>query len=386
MNSRAGYLPYGFFPIVWFLLFLVACEQNGRISLDRPGWLSRHVEVVALENGELPSGQFAFQYERDIDGRFAALRAQERLDEVIKGATTEFEQFLRLMDWTNSQWDVGVPDPYPPWNVLTILHDIRQGRTGGFCAQYAVVFAQSCLALGCQARYIDLVDLFGDGRRTHFTVEVWSNDYQKWVIMDPSYNVYYQRDGIPLNVLDLHLALWNNMWHDIQLVQGRSSRGLKVTDLKSMIEDYRYFALDLRNDHLSHPQRIWVRNGGGLDWSDRYDYYEVYSTAPIPVDPGYTAPKNSENREDFYWPVNATHMTLTMGVNPRDVVVELKTYTPNFRTFMVKRRNGEWVPTPEKFQWHVGPGINDIEVKAVNHMGVAGSPARARVEVHGAAT
>jgi hypothetical protein len=379
MISRAVHLPHRFL-VVWFMLFLVGCTQGRPTSLDRPGGLSQQIEIVALENGDLPSGQFSFLYETDWNGRLRILRARERLDKVIKGEKSEFGQLVKLMDWTNRQWDAGVPDPYPPWEAGTILDEIRQHRTKGFCAQYAVVFLQSCLALGCQARYVDLVDLFGEGRPTHFTVEVWSNEYKKWVVMDPSYNVYYQRDGVPLNVLDLSMAIQNGTWQEIRMVKGKSSRGLRPTDLQSMIAVYQYFEIDLRNDHLSHPQRMWVRNDGALDWSDRYDYYAVWSSVPIPVDPGYHAPKYSEHREDFYWPVNLTHMTFTMGARPLEVMVELKTYTPNFRTFLVKHPDGKWTPVPATFPWEVSSGINELEVKAVNNMGVAGAPAKVKIK------
>lgn len=364
------------------LAFLAwSCRQRPMVTLDEPGWLSEKVEVVELANGELPHGRFPFRYESDVHGRLAKLRKQERLDEVVQGAASEFEQFVLLMDWTNRQWDLGMPNPYPPWDAFQILEEIRQGRTGGFCAQYAVVFAQACLSLGCQARYVDIIDLLQDGRRTHFTVEVWSNDYQKWVVMDPSYNIYFQRDGVPLSALDLHMAIRRQAWQDILLVKGPSSRGLKVTDLKTMVGDYKFFAVDLRNDHLSRSQHIWVRDGS-LDWSDRYDYYAIWSTVPILTDPGYNQPKYSETIDDFYWSVNRTHMVLTTGMAPREISAQLTSYTPNFQTFMMKQGDAEWTRTAGMFTWRLQAGINTVEVKAVNVFGVEGAPVRARVNVH----
>ena len=275
-------------PGLVFVL-LMSCTPREVVTIDHPGWLSPDVEVVRVDNGALPKGRFSFQHETDVHGRLAEFRQQERLDDIVRGATSEFEQFLLLMEWTNSQWAVGMPDPYPPWNAFEILRDIRQGRTSGFCAQYSVVFVQACLALGCQARYVDLLDLLDDGRRTHFTVEVWSHDYQKWIILDPSYNIYYELNGVPMSAVELHMAGRSGAWRDIQVITGQSSRGLKLADLKTMVDDYDNFAIDLRNDHLSRPQRIWVQHGG-LDWSDRYDYYAIWSTVPILVDPGYNAP------------------------------------------------------------------------------------------------
>jgi hypothetical protein len=236
--------------------------------------------------------------------------------------------------------------------------------------------------VGCQARYIDLVDLYNDGRRTHFTVEVWSNEYKKWVVMDPSYNVYFRRNGVPLNAVELHEAVRTDTWRDIQMIQGQSARGLQATNLKSMIDDYKYFALDLRNDHLSRPQKIWVHDGG-LDWSDRYDAYLIWSAVPIPVEAGYAPPKHSVDVLDFYWPVNQTHITMTTGSTLLEVIVQLKTYTPNFQSFLISRDGGPLLPSPGTFRWQLIKGMNEIAAKSVNAMGVSGVPAQARLRVRG---
>jgi len=352
------------------------------VSLDTVGALSSTVEVAEIVNGAIPSGRFTFRYESDVDGQLASLRTREQLETVIRAGQTEFDRFVLLMNWVNGQWAVGNPDPYPPWNAFVILDQIRRGRTGGFCAQYAVVFAQACLAVGCQARYIDLIDLYQSGRRTHFTVEVWSNDYQKWVLMDPAYNVYFQRNGIPLNAFELHEADRTGAWQDLRMIKGRSARGLKVKDVRTMVDEYAYFALDLRNDHLSRPQKIWVHDGG-LDWSDRYDDYLIWSAEPVPVEAGYATPKHSVDVRDFYWSVNQTHITVTTGTARREAIVRLDTYTPNFQSFLVSRNGGPWAPSPGTFQWPLNAGMNELAAKSVNAMGVSGVPARVRLRVHG---
>jgi hypothetical protein len=80
---------------------------------------------------------------------------------------------------------------------------IRAGETGGFCAQYALVFGQSCQSLGYQVRYCDLAS--AGGENSHFVPEVYLPSLHRWVVFEPQFgHSYMNEQGAPLGVLDLH--------------------------------------------------------------------------------------------------------------------------------------------------------------------------------------
>jgi hypothetical protein len=52
-----------------------------------------------------------------------------------------------------------------------------------------------------------MVHLGDDRDFGHYATEVWSDDYQKWVFMDPLYNWHFTLEGLPLSAVELH-DLW----------------------------------------------------------------------------------------------------------------------------------------------------------------------------------
>ena len=114
-----------------------------------------------------------------------------------------FEKIVLLRKWAHSQWKAGPSFYYPPWDAVEILDLARQHHNYGFCAQYGIVFLQACQSLGLHARYVDLPG--------HFVVGVWSDDYNKWVIMDPYNDIHFEQDGIPMKGRDICTAYWKNV-------------------------------------------------------------------------------------------------------------------------------------------------------------------------------
>ena len=85
------------------------------------------------------------------------------------------------------------------------------------CTHYASVFTQCCAALGFTARTQIM--------RSHCITEVWSNDYGKWVTMDPGgdsndatkFTYHFERHGVPLSALEAHTAWVNDDLDDIRV-------------------------------------------------------------------------------------------------------------------------------------------------------------------------
>ena len=57
----------------------------------------------------------------------------------------------------------------------------------------------------------------------------------------------------------------------------------------------------------------------------------------------------------------------------------VRTMTPNFKTFLVRLDGAEWKAGAESFNWALHPGVNRLEVKAVNRFGVEGPVSTAQV-------
>src|SRR5690349_13373752 len=84
------------------------------------------VSVQVRVNGNLTPG-VPVRYEDPSHPRLKELRERENLDAVVLPGRSEFENILAMKDWVAAQWPHSTPDPYPPWDAITILDWIRGG-------------------------------------------------------------------------------------------------------------------------------------------------------------------------------------------------------------------------------------------------------------------
>ena len=346
--------------------------------------LPPEVTLIQEKSGVIELRSRQFISERLDHPGLLELRAREKLDEVIAPGRDEFEKMRLLCDWVNRQWEHGNPVPYPRWDANVILSMIRSGKTGGFCAQYAVVFCQCCLSLGWQARYLDVLPDRTKPGGGHFTVEVWSNQYNKWILLDPSYNCWFGREGEPLSGLEVHEALLAGDMESVRVIRGNSRSGLAASAAdQEIISKFFYLAADMRTDHLSHPFHFWNRQDTYLSWNDlktndRHPICKLFTSDPA----------------DFNFPLNQVHVQLKPGSLQGELICYIQTNMPDMETLMIRHDDGPWIKPPSPFNknqrsvlksalspfhgqvltyhWKLKPGGNKIRVRAVNRLGVAG--------------
>jgi hypothetical protein len=220
-----------------------AADRNDAPTLAR---------VHVTSNGVIHGDVLPVRYQPFDAPELEHLADREQLRALVAGTPRQFDQIVRVQDWVNAQWADGTPNPYPPWNAVTILDWIRTGKTGGFCAQYAQVFLQSLAALGFTARYIEIGSR--ENPYAHYLTEVWSNDFDKWMVMDADFNVHFERNGVPLSAVEIHDALVSSTLADVVPVfHSRSGHATPSSWPLHTAELYYYLRYHLNANHLSRP-------------------------------------------------------------------------------------------------------------------------------------
>jgi hypothetical protein len=206
-----------------------------------------------------PKNRCRYVYSYDSVETLSEYRKSEHLDSVISGCSTDFDKAIKLMHWARSQWEPGRPSPYPPINAMEILRRIRNGETGGFCAQYCYVFVQAMQSFGFKARYVSITD--------HEVSEVFLPSMNRWVCFDPFYDSYYVNEKkFPLSVGKISAAF--RLHKKIAMV------GSKKSEIKSgHFARFDYFAVWTKNDHVGNPINF--------DGIERYKVYLVNSRQDI---------------------------------------------------------------------------------------------------------
>ena len=186
---------------------------------------TKAVKVVDFHNEEITRTSIPFQYEAFTQPKLQELRTYYRLDEAVAGAKTDLDIITRLAAWSSRQFkwaEWHLDEYYPPWDALEILKKLPDGKpVGGFCQQYNLVFLQAAESFGFVGRDIS-INSGTLGRPTiigHEAVEIWSNQFRKWIWVDGMYG-YYAEDsatGVPL-------SLWELRQRQLRLLRGQEVR------------------------------------------------------------------------------------------------------------------------------------------------------------------
>jgi hypothetical protein len=279
----------------------------------------------------------------------------------VKGSKDELEFFTRILKWTHKQWKEGNPDPYPPFNALLILDWIRQGKTAGFCAQYAQVMVQSLQSFGHSARYVSLAN--------HEVLEVFSNQHEKWLVMDPTDGIYYTDGKQPLNAYELYLALVEDRTDQIQTVGAKH-------DPQRITGSYGVFSIATRNDHLSQnrPPSAILKDL----WKERIHLITPHSKE-LPYHEGKIRPVTTFV-SDVYFHMNGAHVKLLQPDAAGNIILQLETDTPGFSRYQASVNGKPDQRIPDMYIWELQTGRNTIEIAAQNLMGVTGPRTKIVVE------
>ncbi len=203
---------------------------------------------------------------------------RERLLDMLKPLESEFERFIALREWVSRQWRHHDGEPYPGWDPMIILEWLRNKKPNacGFCVIYSQLYYQLCLALGMIARPVVMTrtETMHDGG--HFVTEVYSNEYNKWVVMDVDYNVHYELYGEPLNALELHNIFLERAEEKVVVRGDPSYHPMGYKDVRDLSK-YLFFGVipleDVYNSiykgPIEHGQGTYRWNGF-LWWFDRF--------------------------------------------------------------------------------------------------------------------
>ena len=352
--------------------------------------LPRELQIVQYQNGKIMKSSYPFRYENNNHPKLKELRERYNLDKVIEEGETEFQKFILLRKWVRSRWDHGYDHDKmkaPPKDALEILREAEKGKEF-HCGFYSKTFTQCALSLGYQARMlsigidisrIPLNKLWEETGIGHSVSEIWSNEYNKWIIMDPDLNVHYEKNGVPLNAYEIRCAWLKGKWKEVKFIQGKplpaedtnpdkyfeeAKKAHEIFTHYNTMDYYYYIGMELRNDYFSSD-----KHAAHLQWADKFSSPQLIDPPGVPVKNCYW----TENIQDMYWSLNQTFINLECLEDDYSTLkVDLETSTPNSSKFLVKTDKRDWQGYENSFSWPLKEGENTIQARAVNKSGIKG--------------
>ena len=229
----------------------------------------------------------------------------------------------------------------------------------------------------------------------HEVMEVWSNEFDKWILLDATTETYaYDPDtGVVMNTLEVHdrlkekvprIETWQRPFRaecenngsvlDQQRIAFRQgdNRFCIYDDLEAGAPFFMittgHFRMPLRNDFMSREYPVPVAQGGSMwGWDGYLNFYDEKF-------PRRREFQRQTNRpQDFYYSLNQSQLTLSLTDRRDTLRVDIETYTPCFDTFLVRIDNDQWQENDKSyFNWSLHEGLNRLWVRTRNTMDVLG--------------
>jgi hypothetical protein len=265
------------------------------------------------------------------------------------------------MAYVNRLWEFEDPRAHRDEASPAKIIEYQKQEERFYCEHYACMMCGTAASLGWVYRMLS--------HGGHTWGEMWSNQYGKWVFMDPTSGRYYtDLQGNPLGEAEARDDFYKNGGKNFQF---RSAFSQKVV---AGGEKY-----DQRKEVVGyHP------NTNLLD--ERFDYKGMFMIkdqfSKKTKIRGQGEPVQDALR-DPYFPINQAALSLQPA--PAGLAVTVRTLTPNFKAFRARVDGGKWRNVDASFAWNLHGGNNLLEVKSVNLFEVGGAASRVEVAMDGTA-
>ena len=337
---------------------------------------NRNMDEVAIRGPQFHGPRFSDDFEDFANPRNARLRGEYRLDDVVRGETSEFRRMLKLRHWVHSRWPIDNDQNFSG-DAFEILEKAKTGA--GFHCSHAMRVQHAVMtAMGYVVRDLGVdSDHLVFGKSNHHGVnEVWSNDYAKWVLVDAKYDIHFERAGVPLSALELHEAARADQGKGIVKVAGPDRREVPMKGPEfptSSVLGYWWISYNPglktftgKSDRrgvvvLDSPEfrgTRWFRSTGrGL-----VEHWAYRTNAFVPV----------SDRRQINWSVGVPDVK-TKQAGLGEVDVAFFSITPNLETYRMRLNNGSWQDVAgDRWHWKLKPGENALDVRTRNRFGVEG--------------
>ena len=211
--------------------------------------------VEKLQFDSVTIGKYKLEY-KDLsnDSNLTTLRNEYRLDTLIFDCKTEFEKVIKVQSWVQSRWKHDGDNRPEKDDALYILKEAEKGKRFR-CVEYGTVTKQCLASLGLKIRTLGLMTKDIDDVKSgagHVVNEVYLKDLNKWIFIDPQWDIITISDSIPLSAIELQNCISSDKYFDIVNPNNTTTKG----EYKKWIGPYLYFfTITINNQKLS----IWDR-------------------------------------------------------------------------------------------------------------------------------
>jgi hypothetical protein len=330
--------------------------------------------VVPVENPRYCGNELFRAFENYYSPRILELRTRYDLDAVVADETDEWRRILLLRHWIRSNIAIDNENPTQTrGDTFGILDAALKG--GKFhCTHFSIVQHAVLNSFGYVTRRLGSgPGLKNDGGH-HGVNEVWVNKFCKWVLIDAKYDAHFEKNGMPLSVLEIRDEVWRDGAKTVICVVGPERKPMlpdsETGKSETRPDTYRWCSWETNtNRFTTFPAKptstlvmlddevfrssTWYRDGKP-HWA--YDTPYLIKTT---------------RRDWIEWTPNVIASKVT--IRDDKAIVFLSSCTPNFRSFQIKSDDRRWKDCSEEVKISLDSRVRESFVfRVINFFGVTG--------------
>jgi hypothetical protein len=347
-----------------------SCESNSSRMRTTPA--DGTFVVKPVDNPEFHDNELFRAYEDYYSPRVKRLRERYKLDDVVRSETDEWRRILLLRQWIHTH--IRIEDQHPTSSkpeAFDILDKALEG--GGFhCEHFSIVQDAVLNSFGYVARRLGCGPGLKEEGGHHGVNEVWVNEFAKWVIIDAKNDLHFEKDGVPLSALEIRDEVWKDGGKSVVPVFGVDGKGPGEADYRAFDVNpttYRWCSWETATNRFTAWPSSLTSTLVMLDddifrnntWYRDGEPHWAYNT-PFLI--------GTTQRGWIEWTPNV--IASNVKINGAKANISLTSFTPNFKTYQMKRGDGKWTDCETDVELPLTDASNRFTFRSVNLFAVTG--------------
>ncbi len=255
--------------------------------------------------------------------------------------TKEFDFFKECLAWVSKRFAHDAVNKPSSSDPITILKEADDKR-GFTCQEFSILLAAALQAYGYPARVIAILkDNYGYGTgKGHWVIEVWSDERDKWILLDPQNNCYWMAGKNILNAYEIREYLLTGKATMVEpYVNGRKAPGLK--------------------NWLEHFKVIWIYNNQNYfdNWDSLGETEEVSERPHLLFQDNPKGYFKHHRGMDHLYP-NMNKISYKLKYHNKYLSFVLFNSCPFFKKYEISRNKGPWSECKTEFVKQLTKGNN----------------------------
>lgn len=339
-------------------------------------------KVFNVELWDNPGLGFAglHQFDSVTYSDLVKFRMANMLDTLKNAGDNQLTNQVRIMNWVHGLWRHNPIQTAKNQNCISILEEVKQGKTFR-CLEYASVLTQTMQSLGYPAR---IIELCSDGMsyglaKAHAAAEVWNDELQKWIFVDPQNNAIWKNGSEYLNAAEVRAVIESKKDDSLVMIVFPSP-WLAIENVSPAVwrKYFHYLFFHYDNRYTSNPDILqqlapvcFLLQGQTPEL--------LYQGIPREID-------FSTNYEKLYPRLNLTHISVK-SVEYQDtpsVNIELTNSVNSFDYYNISVDNKQaLMEKKNSISWSLRKGKNTMSIRGINKAGVNGATTKVSINYTG---